>query len=732
MSLPELQLDDLNWNELVDTIRTRIVAHSNGEWTMHAPVDPGVTLLELFAYQFEQRLYWLDQVPASFSRAILALLDDAPLPTQSARSILAFTAHTDLAPRRVPAGMLFQMLLNTHRLPMTTLEDASLLPLSYSKPNTDTALPRLSLSVDGKEHSTDLVQQRPIELLPSDGQAGECQLIVWLDRMVDQNEVDGSFNILLELETADAITPEWEPLANKQQWFARPPADGYDTAAEAGEIAGSCGLDRFPLPAITDDSDQDLAIGAITRQWALNKLTVSPPAELVWSYSTGTSGRRPFSAQQFVDGSGGLRRSGVLRIQIPGDWQPLQTPAGGPYPYALWAQCEQGSYSAPPRLRRILPNVAVAQQVQAVTPDVAILEKQLEEWLKLPAQRLQLDSHQPEPIEDSVRLTLLESDGEWRDWLPTDDFYRHGPADRVFVVDRARKQLVFGDGLTGRIPVLSVTDATRIRLCYLAGGGTEGNLARQSWQSRDDTFTAVNPVAAVGGADGETIDEAKARIAYDLQRIERAVTADNFEAIVLSTPGIAIARAHAEIGHHPDFPCRTIAGTTTVFVVPEVPRPQDSIPGEFGVLAPVVDPGALREISLQLDARRLISHEVFVRPAAYRAVFLRLILKGVMLDEARLLTDIEYQLRRYLDPLLGGPNDTGWAFGNPLRPTELSDRVRRQLGDGSALAGLSIALDQPSDFEECRDVHIGTHELVYLAGFSAEIKRTPAMQGGLR
>ena len=63
MTLQSLQLDDLNWRTMVDAIRGRIAAASDEAWTLHAAVDPGVTLLELFAYLLEQRVYWLDQVP---------------------------------------------------------------------------------------------------------------------------------------------------------------------------------------------------------------------------------------------------------------------------------------------------------------------------------------------------------------------------------------------------------------------------------------------------------------------------------------------------------------------------------------------------------------------------------------------------------------------------------------------------------------------------------------------
>ena len=86
MALDPIVLDDLDWKGMVDAIRRRIPAASDGQWTLHAPVDPGVTLLELFAWQLEQRLYHMDQVPDTLNRALLAMLGTRPRRTQIGRA----------------------------------------------------------------------------------------------------------------------------------------------------------------------------------------------------------------------------------------------------------------------------------------------------------------------------------------------------------------------------------------------------------------------------------------------------------------------------------------------------------------------------------------------------------------------------------------------------------------------------------------------------------------------
>ena len=40
MTIPALQLDDLTWAQMMEAIRERIPGASQGQWTLHAAVDP--------------------------------------------------------------------------------------------------------------------------------------------------------------------------------------------------------------------------------------------------------------------------------------------------------------------------------------------------------------------------------------------------------------------------------------------------------------------------------------------------------------------------------------------------------------------------------------------------------------------------------------------------------------------------------------------------------------------
>ena len=71
--LPEIQLDDRRFQDLVSEARLRIT-RSCPEWTEHNVSDPGITLIELFAWMTEMTIYRLNRVPDKLHVTLLELL----------------------------------------------------------------------------------------------------------------------------------------------------------------------------------------------------------------------------------------------------------------------------------------------------------------------------------------------------------------------------------------------------------------------------------------------------------------------------------------------------------------------------------------------------------------------------------------------------------------------------------------------------------------------------------
>ncbi|HWU08028.1 MAG TPA: putative baseplate assembly protein [Streptomyces sp.] len=73
MALPSPNLDDRRFQQLVDEAK-RYVQQRAPEWTDHNVSDPGITLIETFAYLVDQLLYRLNRVPDKNYLAFLDLL----------------------------------------------------------------------------------------------------------------------------------------------------------------------------------------------------------------------------------------------------------------------------------------------------------------------------------------------------------------------------------------------------------------------------------------------------------------------------------------------------------------------------------------------------------------------------------------------------------------------------------------------------------------------------------
>ena len=85
MALPVPNLDDRRFQDLVDDAK-RLVQQRCPEWTDHNVSDPGVTLIELFAWMTDQLLYRLNRVPDRHYVKFLELIGVRLFPPTAART----------------------------------------------------------------------------------------------------------------------------------------------------------------------------------------------------------------------------------------------------------------------------------------------------------------------------------------------------------------------------------------------------------------------------------------------------------------------------------------------------------------------------------------------------------------------------------------------------------------------------------------------------------------------
>lgn len=665
MSLSPLLLDDLNWRAMVETMRGRIAAVSGEEWTLHAPVDPGVTLLELLAHQIEQRSYWLDQVPDALINGLIALLGAERYPARAATTVLSVESS---AAAVIPADSIFRVADVGSALRFATRDPLTLLPVGRIDLTGGFGVRNVSAGADRRW------AMQALPLLPADRSEAAVQITLWLSAAPQPG--DAPARLLFELDTSAAIPSGWE-----------------------------------------HDGTPDVPV----------------PAQLMWSYSSGTStGATPFGAGIVDDGTQGLRRSGLVSFAVPDDWAATGAAVGGLSPYRIWLRCARCSYSAPPELRRIIPNAVAAHHDIPVSVAPEWIAAQVDQWLPLPGRMLTLPESLP-PLENSIELSLRGRDEVWRDWRSVQDFARFGPEDPVLHVNRAFNRIEFGDGLTGRLPVPSRLPGVPLTLTYRAGGGETGKVgANLSWECDDPLATATNPVAGTGGRESETAETARNRVGAELQECHRAVTLGDYEALAIATPGVAVRRAKAIAGKHPGFPCLAVPGAVGVTIVPAVPRSDGWLHGPRRVDQPQPDPGMLAAVRGQLEAARLLTAEVYVSGPVYRPIEVEVALAGWPLDRAGTNARLTDGLALFLDPLVGGQDGTGWPFGHPVRPSELAHILQELAGTDATVERVLVRIaGAGSDFGECADIALAAAELVALHSLRLRWSLPVDPKGGL-
>jgi hypothetical protein len=174
-------------------------------------------------------------------------------------------------------------------------------------------------------------------------------------------------------------------------------------------------------------------------------------------------------------------------------------------------------------------------------------------------QRMVVVNGQPEPFDPSSAAssalptdlppgTLLQPairlyDSSQRPWLPQRDLLGSSPHASDFVVeveDDGSTALRFGDGVYGKLPPAALAASYRV------GNGSAGNIGAEALyhivSDLPGLLRARNPLPAIGGTDGEPIEQVRLHAPTHLHLQERAVTTSDYELTVRSFPEVRSAK----------------------------------------------------------------------------------------------------------------------------------------------------------------------------------------------
>ncbi|MEZ4235275.1 MAG: hypothetical protein R3F59_03780 [Myxococcota bacterium] len=300
MPIETPNLDDLRYSRVVEELVRRIPVYAP-EWTNHNDADPGIALLQLFAYLTEQVGYRLDRVPDKARIELLKLLGIRLAPARAATSQVAFFLSKPMATLgfEVPSASV-----------VTRRSDTT---VTYE---TDTALDVVPAEVVAwlstkNPFLWDLLRLDEVgttEPAPSDAElppkvpTPDC---TWLTLGWDGKRPRAAD---LPLEPAPLLPPSSTGVAHPWLWVALQLNDRRDAGFLGVEVTLHVVLDDDEAPTAT----ADVVCGPILAPGEV------APAPITWlSYVDRDTGRvRPVPGR-IVDETDQLAHSGTIRFTVP-------------------------------------------------------------------------------------------------------------------------------------------------------------------------------------------------------------------------------------------------------------------------------------------------------------------------------------------------------------------------------------------------------------------------------
>lgn len=647
------RLDDRTFEDLVQEAM-RLIPRYCPEWTDYNYSDPGITLIELFAWMTDILLYRLNRVPDKHFIKFMELVGMRLRDAEPARVPMTFYL-TAPQPTKIPiyAGTV----------------------VSTPRTETDPAI----------AFTTDALAEIVVPKL----------LHVWTLRNSERDEANRPYT---KYKTSDLLNTGLPPDNRLVVFPSLPPQDGdalylgfeddlshhlIGIQVEVDALA-SKGLDGDNPPWIWEafskrEPEDDLASrGAdlAERGW-----------ERCWIDVKIENGK-----EIKQDTTKGFNEHGLIKLHLP---TMQKATYGGETVYWLRVRYQTfpenpvNRFDSSPQISR-MEIISLGITVWATNASIAI-EEIVGRSDGTPGQRFYLE-HTPivprAPAKEEylvVRGLGLVDNGASADggggdedeiWTEVPDFANSNEWDRHYTLDSLSGEIRLGpampqpNGEVKKYGVVPPKGAVLVMKRYRYGGGRNGNVSARTITQRKNAVpyleAVVNHEPARGGRDAEYLDDAKLRVPGHMRSLERAVTAADYEYLAKqSTRGVE--RAHCM--HPPDTP----PGLVRLLVIPSVPNQQ-------GYIAPQsleLSDQAREQIEAYLDERRLVGTQLIVTTPQYHWVATRVRVsrtRGSSFDMVR--QAVLERLYGFLNPLTGGLDGKGWPFGQSLLVSDIFAELR--------------------------------------------------------
>jgi hypothetical protein len=475
-------------------------------------------------------------------------------------------------------------------------------------------------------------------------------------------------------------------------------------AAVAVETEGSIANAEVPhlaeritlLPFGRDTKpDSSLYIGLDT------PISPSPQLSLGWFVASDSESRPPLpgllwelldgpeviSAEVLRDETSALTRTGTVALRTPVNWRPTTIPNGPPQPLRwIRVRIVQGRYASAPIASHLALNAMWARSGETVRREVLTP-------IAAPGERTRRFQLARTPIlaengRTTLQLVVDEGEARPRPWVEEPDLSMWRSESRVYQLDPTTGVVEFGDGVRGRqVPDgFRHVQAQRYRV-HVPAGRVIADAITSPVGTAPFVVGVTNPMPATGAIGAETLAATLQRGPKELAARRRAVTAADYEVLALHAPGADVRRVLAEPGFLPSATGRRVPGVVGLLVV-SADR-QDGAP-------PIPEEQTLRAVEKYL-MEVAAPAGVAVHAAAPRyvrvGVDLSVIPASTALDPGELIDHLIQEIDRYLHPLIGGESETGWAFGESIRPVALVRRLLERPDLVRAISRIAISTD---------------------------------------
>jgi hypothetical protein len=650
MPLAVPNLDDRRYQDLLDEALSRVPVYTP-EWTNFNKSDPGVTLVELFAFLTENLLYRCNQIPERNRKKFLTLLNVPLQPATSAQGLITISNEKGALQT---VTLSHGVEVRSGQVPFRTTRGIDVVPIEgkiYFKQtiNPSQAVLDYYSQLYASFRATPPPQPQPPTLYQVSGFPLPGGAPVQLNQTVD-----GFLWLALLVRAGD-----------------NPPSPD-----DAREAIGGKTLTVGVVPNLPDSTrvlPPGKAAGspsAITLQFDIPNLGASGGLD-----NTRIPQYRPLPTSTDTDV---FSQPGVIDVTLPAKdslrlWNnidPLEAGVGLLPPslddtslndrLITWLRIRPSGITQAQFLWLGINCVPVSQQEHVIAELLAPGTGEPDQVVNL--------AHAP-VLPGSVSATVTTLQGEVTTWNSVPDLFLGGPEvpvpdlrlppgspqpppveTKVFLLDPEAGQLTFGDGTHGKRP----PNQAIMRATYDYSVGAAGNVGASSINTSPvlpTGFAVNNPIRTWGGADAETPDEGEKQISRYLQHRDRLVSAYDFEVITLRTPGVEISRVEVLADFHPELSGGhggEAAGVVTLMLIPSF--------DPVNPTAPSPSNDFLDTVCNYLDTRRLITTEVFLRGPDYIGIWISVgirVLPGLNAGPVR--DAVTAALQAFLAPTAGGP-----------------------------------------------------------------------------